>query len=191
MSTQSLVGDIKRRTVWSTVMGVATVILGLFLIAYPLAAAAITTVLLGWVLIFVGITQFVFALHSHSVGNFVLKIILCLLYLLAGISLAFFPLAGVATLTVLLGVFLLVVAGVELVTAFQFRPSDGWGWYLFDSAASLLMAILILAGWPSSAIWAIGTLVGVAVLVSGISRVMLATKIRSTVTDIDEFRRAA
>ena len=111
-------------------MGVITAVLGAFLIAYPLATATITTLLLGWVLIFVGIAQFVFALHSQTVGNFFLKVLFGVLYGITGVALAFFPFEGVEALTGLLGTLLLVQAG--LATAFQVRPVEGWGWFLFD-----------------------------------------------------------
>ena len=173
-------------------MGVLTAILGVFLIAYPMATATITTVLLGWVLIIAGIAEFVFALHSQSVGKFFMKVLLGLLYVIAGAGLAFFPFSGVAALTVFLGTLLLVYGIVGLVGAFQLRPADGWGWFLFDGIVVLAMGLLILAKWPSSSIWAIGTLVGVAVLMSGISRIMIAARMRSAVGTIDStIRRAA
>jgi uncharacterized membrane protein HdeD (DUF308 family) len=185
MTAQNLTSEIKHRSTWAIVMGFVTAALGVFLILFPLATATITTVLLGWVLIFVGIAQFVFALHSHTVGKFFLKIFLSALYVLCGVALAFFPLAGVATLTVLLGILLLIHAGVAAATAFQMRPVEGWGWFLFDAVGSLLLGILILAEWPSTSVWAIGTLVGLAVLMSGISRIMIATKIRSGAAGIE------
>jgi len=173
-------------------MGVITAVLGGFLIAYPLATATITTLLLGWVLIFVGIAQFVFALHSQTAGNFFLKLLLGALYGITGIALAFFPLEGVAALTGLLGTLLLVQAGLLTATAFQVRPLDGWGWFLFDATASFFASILILVKWPSSSFWAIGTLVGVAVLIGGVSRIMIASKIRSGATSVERtLRRVA
>ena len=157
-------------------MGVLTAILGVFLIIYPMATATITTLLLGWVLIFVAIAQIVFALHSQTVGKFFLKVLLAVIYGIAGVALAFFPTAGVAALTVLLGSLLCVFGVVAIVGAFQMRAVDGWGWFLFDGIVTLLLGILILARWPSSSLWAIGTLVGVAVLMGGISRIMIAGK---------------
>ena len=185
MPAQNLTSEIKSRSAWSIVMGVLTAALGVFLIVYPLATATITTVLLGWTLIFVGISQFVFALHSQTVGNFFFRAFLAVLYGLCGIALAFFPIAGVVGLTALLGTLLLIHAGVATVTAFQMRPVAGWGWFLFDAVSSLLLGILIFAQWPSASVWAIGTLVGVSVLTSGISRIMIATKIRSGATSIE------
>src|SRR5271169_5289695 len=161
MPIQSLTTDIKKRSTWSITMGALTAILGVFLIVYPFATATITTVLLGWVLIFVGIAQFVFALHSQTVGNFFLKVFLGVLYGITGVALAFFPFEGVEALTGLLGTLLLVQAGLLTATAFQVKPVYGWGWFLADAAASLFIGILILAKWPSSSAWAIGTLVGV------------------------------
>jgi len=165
MPAQDLTEELKKRSAWSIFMGVLTAALGVFLIVYPLATATITTVLLGWVLIFVGIALFVFALHSQTVGNFFLKILLSLLYGICGIALAFFPVAGVAALTLMLGTLLLIQAGMLTAIAFQLKPVEGWGWFLADAASSLLLSVLIFAKWPSSAIWTIGTLVGVAVLI--------------------------
>jgi uncharacterized membrane protein HdeD (DUF308 family) len=191
MSTQSLTEEVKKHSTWSIFMGLLTAVLGVFLIVYPLATATITTVLLGWALIFLAIGQFVFALHSRTVGNFFVKVLLSVLYAICGIGLALFPIAGLAALTGVVGTLLLIQAGLQTVTAFQLRPLDGWGWFLADAAASLLLGVLILAKWPSSSIWAIGTLVGVSVFVSGITRIMIATKIRSGVAKVERLARAA
>ncbi|MGD0470821.1 MAG: DUF308 domain-containing protein [Terriglobales bacterium] len=191
MPAQSFTEEVKMRSAWSIFMGVLTAALGVFLIVYPLATATITTVLLGWVLIFVGIAQFVFALHSQTVGNFFLKVLFGALYGVTGVALAFFPFEGVEALTALLAVLLLVQAGLATVSAFQVRPLEGLGWFLFDAAASLIMGMLILVKWPSSSLWAIGTLVGVAVLMGGISRTMIASKIRSGASSVDRAARAA
>src|SRR5215471_701397 len=122
MSTQSITSDIKKRSTWSILMGILTAVLGVFLIAYPLATATITTVLLGWILIFVGIAQFVFALHSRTAGRFFLKALMGVLYGLGGIVLAFFPVAGLAALTALLAALLLLYAILLMAIAFQIRP---------------------------------------------------------------------
>lgn len=181
----NVIQEAKKHSGWSIFMGVLSAILGLFLIAYPLATATITTVLLGWTLIFVGIAQFVFALHSQTPGHFFLKLLAGLLYGITGVALAFAPIAGVETLTALLGTLLLVQAGLATVTAFQIRPLEGWGWFLFDAATSFFLGMLIIVKWPSSSVWAIGTLVGVAVLVGGVSRIMMAANIRSGASSVD------
>lgn len=191
MSAQTVTDDIKKRSNWSILMGILTAVLGVFLIAYPLVTATITTVLLGWVLIFVGIAELVFALHSQSVGKFFLKVLLGVVYGIIGIALAFFPFHGLAALTAFVGTLLVIYGIVGLVGAFQLRPLQGWGWFLFDAIATLAIGLLILAKWPSSSVWAIGTLVGVAVLMGGISRTMIASRIRSTIGVVDTTGRRA
>jgi len=191
MTTHSLTEEIKNRSAWSIFMGVVTAALGVFLIVYPLAAAAMTTVLLGWALIFVGIAHFVFALNSQTAGNFFLKVFLSVLYGISGIALAFFPIVGVAALTGVLGTLLLIQAGLLTVTAFQLKPLDGWGWLLVDAGASLLLGIMIIAQWPFSSVWAIGTLVGVSVLMGGISRIMISAKLRSGAASVQRFVQGA
>jgi uncharacterized membrane protein HdeD (DUF308 family) len=83
---------VKKRSASSIFMGIVTAALGCSLIVYPLATAAITTVLLGWALIFVGLAQFVFALYSQTIGNFFLNVLLSLLYGICGSRWRSFPL---------------------------------------------------------------------------------------------------
>ena len=103
MSAQSLIEEVKKRSAWSISMGVLSAALGVFLIIYPLMTAKVTIVLLGWVLILVGVAQFVFALHSQKVGNFFLKVLWGVLFGIVGFFLAFAPAAGLEALTALLG----------------------------------------------------------------------------------------
>ena len=191
MSAQSLIEEVKKRSAWSISMGVLSAALGVFLIIHPLMTAKVTIVLLGWVLILVGVAQFVFALHSQKVGNFFLKVLWGVLFGIVGFFLAFAPAAGVEALTALLGTMLLVQAGLATVMAFQVKPIEGWGWFLFDAAASFLIGMLILVQWPSSSVWAIGTLVGASVLLGGISRIMIAAKIRSGASSVERALHAA
>jgi uncharacterized membrane protein HdeD (DUF308 family) len=191
-SVQSLTEEVKKHFTWSIFMGLLSAALGVFLIIYPLATTIMTTVLLGWALIFVGLTQLIFALHSQTVGNYYLKVLLSVLYGICGIWLAFFPVASMPALTGILGTLLLIQAAIQTATALQLRPVDGWGWFQADAVTSLLLSILILARWPFNSIGGITSLFGIAVLVGGISRIMIALKIRSGIINVDHVvQRAA
>lgn len=186
MKTQSVTNEIKKRSTWGIVMGCITAAIGVFLIVYPMAAGAVTTVLLGWAMTFVGIAQFIFALESQTVGSFFWKLGLSLAFGIGGIAVVAAPLQGLAALTGIVGAVLLLQAVLLAVAAFQLRPAEGWGWTLADAAGSLLLGGLILAGWPSSSLWAIGTLVGLSVVMSGVSKIMIATKMRSGASKLDD-----
>lgn len=189
VSTQEVTDEIQKRAGWSIFMGVLTAAIGVFLVVYPLATATLTTVFLGWAMLFVGGAQFIYALNSTSVGSFFLKVALSLLYGIVGIALVAFPIQGVAALTAIIGVFLLVQALLQGILAFQLRPMQGWGWVLFDSLASLALGILILAVWPSSSLWTIGTIVGVSVFLGGVGRIVVASKIRSGAAHVGRLAR--
>ena len=150
MSTQSVAGEIKKRSAWSVFMGIVTVALGVFLIIYPLATGTITTVLLGWALILGGFVELLGALQSQKAGQFFWQILLSVAYGISGVMLAFFPIAGVAALTGVVGTLLLVQAVLVTVAGFRLKPLEGWGWLLVNAAASLVLGIMILAQWPFS-----------------------------------------
>jgi uncharacterized membrane protein HdeD (DUF308 family) len=186
MSTvgQTITNEVKSRSGWGIFLGILTVAIGVWMIIYPLAAATVTTVFIGAVLIVVGVVELVQALRAHTVGRFFLRLLLGLVYGFVGVLLLANPLWGVAVLTSVLGFMLLFEAAFTAVLAFQMRPISGWGWLLFDAGISALLGILILAHWPQSAVWAIGTLVGVAVLIRGISRIMLSFGVRRAASEV-------
>ena len=131
-----------------------------------------------------GVRRVVFAFTSQTAGNFFLKLLLGALYGIAGVALAFFPLAGVVTLTAALGVMLVVEAILETVIAFALPAVMGRAWFLLSALASLVLGLLILFRWPSSSAWAIGTLVGAAVLVNGVTRIAISSWVRREVRPI-------
>jgi len=194
MSTSSNFGDnltrdVKSRAGWGIFLGILTVALGILLIAYPLAAATFTAIVIGAILIIAGVVDVALALRAHTGGSFFLRLLLGIVYVIGGLLILFNPLWGVAVLTIVLGVMLLFEAALATVLAFDVKPASGWGWFLFDAAVTAFLGILILAHWPSSAIWAIGTLVGVAVLMRGITRIALSTRLRKGVREVEDVTR--
>jgi uncharacterized membrane protein HdeD (DUF308 family) len=186
MAAHDAVGEIKSRSGWAIFMGVVTAALGVFLMLYPHITATLTTLVLGWTFVLVGIAQFVFALNSEGLGQFFWKMLAGLVYAGAGIMLATMPIGGVAALTGIVGTLFVVEGVLQSIVAFRVRPVEGWGWILFDGLCSLVLGMLILVQWPSSSVWAIGTLVGVSVLVSGISRIIVGTAIRGGVAHVEK-----
>jgi uncharacterized membrane protein HdeD (DUF308 family) len=185
---ENLSSEVKSRAGWGIFMGVLTAALGVLLMAYPLATATVTTVLLGCILVVVGVVELVQALRSHTAGSFFLRLLLGIVYGIGGVVLVLFPLWGVAVLTSVLGFMLLFEAIFATVLAFQTRPAAGWGWFLFDAGIALILAIMILAHWPASSFWAIGTLVGAAIFVRGITRIALSAGLRRATGRFEDLR---
>jgi uncharacterized membrane protein HdeD (DUF308 family) len=129
-------------------------------------------------ILFAAICHLIFAFQSHSVGGVLWQVLLALLYGIAGIYMLMNPLLGVLSLTLLLAVFLLVEGILEMALYFRIRRVRHAGWVLFDGIVTLILGILIWAQWPSSSVWVIGTLVGISLIFSGISRFMLSLAVR-------------
>ena len=86
--------------------------------------------------------------------------------------------AGLASLTLFLAIYLFAEGVLELSLSFRLRPMPGSNWLLFDGIVTLILAILIWRSWPSSTEWVIGTLVGISMLFSGAARLSLSLPAR-------------
>jgi uncharacterized membrane protein HdeD (DUF308 family) len=193
--SSNLAFGVKSSAGWGIVLGILTAVLGLLFIAFPLFGATVSTIFIGGTLIFAGVLEVIQAFYVHTVGAFLARLLLGLVYGFGGVVLLLYPLRGVAVLTVMLGVMLLFEASATAILAFRVKPVSGWGWLLFDAVITAVLGCLILAHWPASSIWAIGTLVGVALLMRGITRIALSTRMRSVAKRVEEIsirpRRAA
>ncbi len=169
-------------------MGAATAVLGLLLLAYPLLAGRLPMGMLGWVLILVGVAQLVFAIYSQTLWSFTLFALRSVLLGGAGVCLVYFHPEEMETLTALLLAMLLAGAGVEGGIALLLKPGEGREWALCDAVTGFLMGALILAGWPASTLWAMGTLVGVSLMMAGACRAAIIVKRQSMVGELERMR---
>jgi uncharacterized membrane protein HdeD (DUF308 family) len=133
------------------------------------------TVLVGWLLVIGGLVHLVQAFSSGGIGRAIWQVILAVIYVIGGGYFLTHPLLGLGTLTLLLAAILLGEAVLGIVAYFQARGADGASWLLVNGIVTILLGGLIWIHWPSSSVWAIGTLVGVNLLMTGISRLMGGT----------------
>lgn len=94
------------------------------------------------------------------------------------------PVAGLASLTLALAIYLFAEGVLELILSFQLRPRHGSNWLLFDGIITLILGFMIWRTWPSSTEWVIGTLVGISILFSGITLLMLSLAARSVTSKL-------
>jgi uncharacterized membrane protein HdeD (DUF308 family) len=158
------------------IWGILMLICGFLAITLPLASGIGVAIVIGWLLLIGGVWHLLFGFRSGSgIGGFLWQLLLAIVYGAAGLMLLFYPLAGLAWLTLVLATFLLIEAALEFVLYFNIRRRVNASWVLFDAIITLLLGILIWARWPFSSVWAIGTLIGVSLIFSGISRLMLSS----------------
>ena len=193
MTEQNTAALLRQGSNWSIVWGIVLIIFGALAIGSPFIAAVAVTVLIDWLIIFAGVVHLVLAFHSHRAASLIWKLLVGLAYVCMGIYLLMHPVLGVASLTLLLAALFFVEGVLDIVLFFQLRPLGGSGWMLFDALVTLLLAGMIWAQWPSSSIWAIGTLVGVSMIISGWARVMMSLAVRKSLSLAEQppFHKAA
>ena len=159
---------------WSIALSVLLILAGLFAILIPPISGLGVTLFIGWAMIVGGITHLIFAFKTHTTGSIFWEILVGALYIFAGGYLISHPLAALLSLTLLLAAYLFFEGILEFIHAFQVRPRHGSFWLVIDGIITLILAFMIWRTWPSSSAWAIGTLIGISMLFSGISRLMLS-----------------
>jgi uncharacterized membrane protein HdeD (DUF308 family) len=107
------------------------------------------------------------------------KLLVGVAYVCFGVYVILHPVLGVASLTLILASLFLVEGILDIILYVKMRPTvRGSIWVLFDGIVTLLLGSLIYMQWPSSSAWAIGTLVGISLIFSGVARVMISLAVR-------------
>jgi uncharacterized membrane protein HdeD (DUF308 family) len=178
MAQNSPTDIVRQASTISIVWGVLLVILGMVAIGSPFLAAVAVSLVVAWLILLAGVVHVMLAIRAHGAGSMIWKLLVGLAYLFFGAYLLMHPALGVASLTLLLAVLFLIEGVLDIVLFFSVRPLGGSIWLLVDGIITLLLGLMIYVRWPSSSVWALGTLVGVSMIVSGVARVMLSLTLR-------------
>jgi len=169
---------------WPVIM----IIVGILALWLPIATSIGVVRLLGWLLVFDAGFQLVHSFRSQGVGPVAWKVLVALIYLITGIYFLMHPFLGVALVTLALAVFFLVEGLVDVVSYFSTRKTGAlqWAlvvgssyWILVNGIVSIILAVMIWRHWPTGSLWVLGVLVGVGMLMTGVSRLMMAIAIRT------------
>jgi uncharacterized membrane protein HdeD (DUF308 family) len=163
---------------WSIWIAILVILAGLLAIILPIVGGIAVTLIVGWILTLVGLLHLAFAFGARSAGARIWELLLGLVYVVAGFYLIFHPILGLTALTLLLASYLLIKGILELVQYFQTHPRRGVTWLILDGVINIVLAVIIWSQWPFGSLWVIGTLVGISILFSGISRLMLSLEAR-------------
>lgn len=182
--TQFPTNQVRQASKWSIVLGLLLIVFGMLAIGSPFLAAIAVTSVIAWLIIFAGVVHLILAFHAHGAGSLIWKLLVGLAYLFFGGYLVMHAVLGVTSLTLLLASLFLIEGVLNIVLFFKMRSVGGSSWVLIDGIITLLLGLMIYMQWPSSSVWAIGTLVGVSMIISGVTRVTLSLAVRKAVTAI-------
>jgi len=174
----SLTADVRTATTWSIVLSVLMMATGALAIGIPMIAGVAVTAVVGWLLLFSGLFHLAFAWRAGRPGAVVWQILLGLVYGAIGFYVIARPVAGLESLTLAIALYLFIEGVLEFVLWSRLRSIPGSGWLMVDGIITLVLAAVIWSTWPSSAVWVVGTLIGISMLFSGMTRLMLSIAAR-------------
>jgi uncharacterized membrane protein HdeD (DUF308 family) len=162
----------------SILWGVLLIVFGVGAVSSPFLAAVAVNAVVAWLIVLAGVVHLMLAFGAHGAGSMIWKLLVGVAYLCFGAYLIIHPVLGVASLTLVLASLFLIEGILNIILFFKMRPLQGATWVLLDGIITLLLGLMIYAQWPSSSAWAIGTLVGISMIFSGVARVMMSWAVR-------------
>jgi len=161
--------------------GLIISLLGATAIILPQVATLVIDLFIGWIFIFGGAVRGLTLFRSRSLPGTIWSLLAAVLAIALGFILILKPAEGVLTLTMLLIAFFIFQGVFSILLALQFRAHIGsWGWTLLSGIVDLVLAYFIWQGWPDTAGWALGLLVGINMLLAGVALIFTALAARNS-----------
>ncbi len=162
------------------VEGVVLLVLGATAVVLPPIATLAVTILFGWLFLVSGIVGLVTSFWMRHAPGFWWSVLSAVLGIVVGAMLLGSPLTGAFSLTLVLIAFFLIEGAVSIMFALEHKRelSGQWGWMLISGIIDLGLAVMIFAGLPSTAAWAVGLLVGINMIFGGTALIAMALHAR-------------
>ena len=157
---------------WFVALGVLFVVAGIAALAYSQIATLFVMVFVGWMFLISGILEVAHAIARKGWQGFWLDLFSGIITALAGVFILMHPGTGASVMTIFLGVLFLIGGIFRIGTGIAIK-NPYRGWFIFHGAISVILGLMILAGWPYSAVWVIGTLVAIELLMEGFQLISL------------------
>jgi uncharacterized membrane protein HdeD (DUF308 family) len=159
---------------WFIFLSLLLIVAGAAAVAFPVLSTFAVEIWTAIAFAIAGVAQTIHAFAARSWGGFIWGLLVGLLYLAAGVVLWRNPIAGVITLTAFLAAVLVVDGVFRSILAFQIRPRPGWFWLLLGGIVGIVLGVMIWQHLPSAALSILGLLLGINLVFSGFTFLMLA-----------------
>jgi uncharacterized membrane protein HdeD (DUF308 family) len=179
LNIESIVPVIRKASGWVIIWGIVTFVCGILAIILPLTFSFGIALIIGCLVLVAAIAHLFFAFETRSVDGFLWQMLVSVLYGVAAICLLVNPLLSVLSLTLVLAIFLLLEGILELALYFVLKRFRHSVWVLIDGIGTLILGILMLRQWPPATPEIIGALIGISLMLSAVSRVVLSLAVRT------------
>jgi uncharacterized membrane protein HdeD (DUF308 family) len=174
VAQNTAVDVVRQASTLSIVWGVLLIVLGMAAVGSPFLAAVAVNVAIAWLIVLAGAIHVILAFRAHGAGSMIWRLLVGVAYVCFGVYLILHPVLAVASLTLLLASLFLIEGVLNIILFAKMRSM----WLLIDGIITILLGLMIYMQWPSSSGWAIGTLVGISMIFSGVARVVMSLAAR-------------
>ena len=173
------------------VQGIIMMVLGALAVIWPQVSTLAVDLYVGWMFLISGLIGLLTMFVASNAAGFLWSLLTAALSLFVGVLLVWHPVEGAVSLTLVLMSFFIAEGIFQIAAAIRYREAfpDSWGWLLMSGLADLVLAALLIWGWPSSAIWALGLIAGLNLITSGLAIVMVAAAARNMVRMVEKATR--
>jgi uncharacterized membrane protein HdeD (DUF308 family) len=171
--------------------GIVLIVLGSLAVLVPAVASVAATIVFGWILLLSGVTGLITTLRARQAPGFGWALVSAIIAIAAGVVLLAMPVQGTLSLTAVLIAFLFVEGVASILYAFEHRKglTGRWSWMLASGIIDVLLALILMAGLPGTAVWALGLLIGINMIFGGWALVWMALHARSEATATAAYSR--
>jgi uncharacterized membrane protein HdeD (DUF308 family) len=185
--TSEALGKLARRASgFAILLSVVLIICGILAILLPIEMSLGVVIVISWLLMISGVVQMINAVRGRTSGTRVWAGVIALIYFMMGLYLRMNVGIGLAALTLALIAFFVGQGLIDVFAYFRMRNAGASGWQLFEGLITLVFALMIWRHWPSGSLWVIGTLVGINMIMTGMTRLMLALAVRRAIKAFEE-----
>ncbi len=174
-----LSAGLHRNRGWLMGLGILFVVLGFIGLGTMVGLTLMSIIFIGALFIVAGIAQFIDVFKSHHWKGIVGHALIAVLYIIGGGLVIHDPVLASAVITALIAWVLIIIGITRLIMAIVLRDASGWGWLLFAGLSAIVLGILILMQWPSSALWVIGMFIAIELIVNGWTYIFIALGMRN------------
>ncbi len=160
-------------------LGIVLLIIGLIAVVQPLMVEKGLLWIIGILMVVGGCTQAIKGLRSGDAHDNSFNLVVGALFAVMGIVVLVCWFSLLAFFTVIIGILFLIQGFWTLIVAMSARQAQGHIAMLLSGGLSLIIAVLILAKWPSSSEYAVGILFGINLIFYGAALLALGTTLRN------------
>lgn len=169
---------------WFLLLGILLAVCGVVALAYPFFSSVGIVVVFGATLMIAGLATIISSFFTGNWSAFLLQLLVGILYVVIGQAITDAPLESTAALTLIVATFLIVVGVFRIVAALVLKFPQ-WSWALLNGFVTLLLGVVIYRHFPASALWLIGAIVGIEMILNGWTWIMLGYSLKSIPAEVE------